>query len=198
MRIETVTASTGYPVDLEEVKDHLRVPVGETREDNYLYRLIQQATDEIEDMTNRALTRRTLKVYYDSWPDGEAFELPYPPLSTSVDAVVRYKDADSSSITLSSTAYLMDAVSDPGRIVLDYNEDWPTVSLHNVNPISIQYLCGYPGSSAVPERLKQAILIRVADRYENRESLVIGQSVAEIPNHVKSLVKDYRSYKFGE
>ena len=197
MKIETVDRSTGYPIDLEDVKDHLRIPTGETRQDNYLIRLITMAAETVEGLTNRALTRRTLKLYLDSWSTSDSIELPYPPLSTETDAVVKYKDTDSSTITMSSTGYLMDAVSEPGRIVLGYQENWPTEILHNVNPISIQYLCGYRGSTAVPEKLKQAMLISIADMYENRESAIVGQSVQELPT-IKNLVRDYRSFKFGE
>jgi uncharacterized phiE125 gp8 family phage protein len=195
MRIQTVVASTGYPIDLEDVKNHLRLPVGETNQDDYLMGLITVAMSRVEEMTNRALTRRTLKTYYDEWPYYEFFELPYPPLSTSADAVVKYVDVDSSSITLSSTAYKLDAVSEPGRLVLDYNEDWPSNQLHNINPISVQFVCGYPGSTAVPQQLKQAMKLIIADLYENRESVVVGQAVSKIPDAVQSLVRSLRIFK---
>jgi uncharacterized phiE125 gp8 family phage protein len=194
MRIQTVTASTGHPIDLEDVKDHLRIPVGETNQDNYLESLIEIAAARIEEMTNRALTRRTLKVYYDEWPDGTYFELPYPPLSTSTDAIVRFVDTDSSTVTLSSTAYKLDAVSEPGRLILDYDEDWPSNQLHNVNPISIQFSCGYKGSTAVPSQAKHAMKLIIADLYENRESMVVGQTISKIPDAVQSLVRNLRIF----
>jgi len=196
MRITTVTGSTGYPIDLEDVKNHLRITVGETNQDDYLVGLIEVATARIEEMTNRALSRRTLKLYLDNWPESDSIELPYPPLSTSVDAVLKYVDVDSSSVTVSSTAYKLDAVSEPGRLILDYNEDWPSAQLHNVNPISVQYLCGYPGSTSVPHQIKQAMKLIIADLYENRESIVIGYNqVTKIPDAVQSLVRNLRIFQ---
>ena len=196
MKITTVNDSTGSAIDLEEVKNHLRLEVGETNQDDYLVNLIKIAQQNVEDLTNRALTRRTLKVYLDEWPD-ECFSLPYPPFSTATAPTILYKDADSSSLTLGSTAYVCDSVSEPGRICLDYDEDWPTNTLHNVNPISVQYLCGYNGSTGVPSNLKQAMLVDIADMYENRESIVYGQGLNLLTNDVKNaLLRNYRIYKF--
>lgn len=196
MKIITVNNSTGYAIDLEEVKNHLRLEVGETNQDDYLVSLIKIAQQNVEDMTNRALTRRTLKVYIDEWPD-ECIAVPYPPLSTETAPTITYKDADSSSITLGSTVYVCDAVSEPGRICLDYDEDWPTDTLHNVNPISVQFLCGYNGSTGVPANLKQAMLVDIADLYENRESIIYGQGLHSLVSDVKkSLLRNYRIYKF--
>jgi len=199
VRITTVKPSTGYAIDLEDVKNHLRVPVGETNQDDYLRSLIMISQSRVEEMTNRALTRRTLKIFLDDWPEEDSIELPYPPLSTGTDAILKYVDVDSSSITLSSTAYKLDAVSEPGRLMLDYNEDWPSVQLHTVNPISVQYVCGYPGSAsgstAVPEQLKHAMKLMIADMYENRESMVVGQTISKIPDAVQSLVRNLRIFK---
>lgn len=195
MRIQTVVASTGYPIDLEDVKNHLRISIGETNQDDYLRGLIDVATARLEEITNRALSRRTLKIYYDNWPEGDHIELPFPPLSTQTDAVVKYIDVDSSSVTVSSTVYKLDSVSEPGRLMLDYNENWPSVQLHNINPISVQYLCGYPGSTAVPQQIKQAMKLIIADLYENRESIVVGQTISKIPDAVQSLVRNLRIFQ---
>lgn len=195
MRVQTINASTGLPIDLEDVKNHLRITPGETKDDIYLQGLIETAAARVEEMTNRAMTRRTLKIYFDEWPEDDFFELPFPPLSTSTDAVLKYVDVDSSTVTVSSTAYKLDAVSEPGRLILDYDEDWPSAQLHNVNPISIQYSCGYKGSTAVPQQLKHAMKLIIHDLYENRESVVVGQTVNKIPDAVQSLVRNLRIFQ---
>lgn len=194
MKILTVTPSTWKAVTLADTKAHLRIT--STNQDDMINDLITIATDRVEGITNRALTKKKLRLYIDNWPCGDSIELPYPPLSTSTDAVIQYKDKDSSTITLSSTVYRMDAVSEPGRVCLDYNESWPTGTLHNVNPISVQYLCGYTATSNVPERLKQAVKIFVEDMYENTGSVVVGRSVQELTEHVKNLIRDYRIHTF--
>lgn len=197
MKLKTITASTFLPLDLEEVKDHLRIEHGRTEEDAYLTRLIKSAQNQVEEDTNRALTKRTLKVYFNEWPsnDDESFELPYAPLTTGTKPSITYRDTDSSSVTVSSTVFKCDAESVPGKVIVDYNEEWPTATLHNVNPISIQYLCGYEQSTAVPQRLKQALLVLIADMYENRESLVVAHSYDTLPVY-RNLIKDYRDFEF--
>ena len=195
LRVDVVTASTAEPLDLEDVKHHLRIEIGETAHDDYLNSLIKVARGQVEDMTGRRLIRQTVKYYIDAWPRDDTIELPYPPFSTETAPIVTYVDIDSSTITMGTTVYRCDSVSEPGRIVLEYNESWPTESLHNVNPIAVQYLCGYGGSSEVPERLKHAIKLVISDLYEQRETFIVGQTVSHIPNAVKALTLPYKIWK---
>lgn len=206
-RVKISSSSTGEPLDLEEVKDHLRIEVGQTDEDSYLLNLIRTARNRVEDITHRKLMRQTVQYYRDDWstgymPDlpygygGSCISLPYPPFSTDTAPTITYKDADSSTITLSSTVYVCDSANEPGRICLDYDEDWPTTILHNVNPICIQYQCGYNGSTNVPPEIKHAMLLIISDLYENRESMVVGQIVSPIPNHIMNLLASYRIREF--
>jgi uncharacterized phiE125 gp8 family phage protein len=196
LRVQTVIESTGEPIDLEDAKTHLRIGIGQTADDDYITGLIKAIRRMVEDITNRRMMRQTLKLYIDNWPGGDSITLPYPPFSTEVAPVLEYKDTDSSTITVSSTVYRADSISEPGRIVLDYNENWPTRTLHNLNPISIQYVAGYKGSTGVPVNFKHAMKIMISDYYENRESIVVGQTVAPIPNTVLNLLQEWRVFKF--
>jgi len=197
MKVKTITASTFLPIDLEEVKDHLRIEHGLTDEDAYLTRLIKAAQNEVEEDTQRALTNRTLKVYFNEWPsnDEQSFDLPYAPLTTGTKPTVTYKDVDSSTVTVGSSVFKCDAISEPGKVLPDYNEEWPSETLHNVNPIGVQYTCGYAYSTAVPQRLKQAVLVVISDMYENRESQVVAHSYETLPVY-RNLIKDYRDFDF--
>jgi uncharacterized phiE125 gp8 family phage protein len=203
MRIETVSASTAIPIDLEDVKSWTRLELGQTNQDDLIRGLIRSAQEKVESITNRALTRRRLRVYFDDWPDKygglvAGFQLPYAPLSTYPAPTVTFKDTDSSTVTVGSSVYKCDVASDPGRICLDYKEAWPNTLLHNINPIAVTFTCGYPASSAIPENLKLAMKIFVADYFENRESVVIGQgqNVTKIDDHLASLVRDHRNFTF--
>lgn len=45
---------------------------------------------------------------------------------------------------------------------------------------------------AVPEPIRIAILMMVGDAYANRESIVVGQTVEQIPGHISALLGNYR------
>ena len=75
-----------------------------------------------------------------------------------------------------STYYLVDTSSEPGRLVLRYGMAWPGTTLSPMNPIRVEFVCGYGlEPSDVPETIRQAIRYLVADTYENRETMIIGQ-----------------------
>jgi uncharacterized phiE125 gp8 family phage protein len=198
MRIKTVIASTGYPIDLEDIKDHIRIPIGQTNQDDYLRGLIRVAANRVEEITNRAMTRRTMKIYFDEWPYDDSMELPFPPLSTEIKPIVKYFVIDYAEKTLASTAYKTDAVSEPGRIMLNYTDYWPVELLAPLNPVSVQFMCGYSGSTDVPDGMKHAMKLIISDLYENRESMVVGQTVAKIPDAVNSLLRSFKIFSQGE
>lgn len=200
MRTETVTSATGEPITLEEVKKHLRLEVGETNEDDYLEDLIISARQRVEAITGRSLMPETKYVYLDDWEvdSDDYIHLPDPPLRSIPSTGVYYTDSEGDSTTFSSTAWSADIASTPGRLVLDYNDSWPTDVLDDNNPIRIEYLCGYSTRAAIPRSIKTAMKILVADMYENREMHYIsqGQNIASIDT-VQSLLNPYRVWKWN-
>lgn len=194
MRTAVVTSATGEPLTLEEVKDHLRLEQGETAEDEYLDTLVTVARQQVEDYTGRKLMPETRYLYLDNWQQSYSDEyiyIPDPPLRSIPTTGVYYTDSDGDSTTMSSTAWATDTAGEPGRLVLDYNDDWPTDVLDDNNPIRIEYNCGSSDRAAIPKAVKQAMKIMVSDMYENRETYVIGQSVGTVDT-VKALLAPYR------
>lgn len=203
MKTVVVTSATGEPLTLEDVKSQLRLELGQTDEDEFLQDLITAARQHIENITGRKLMPQTWRVYFDAWPSGkknyDSFEIPYPPLRSIPSTGLVYTDSTGGSTTFSSTAWASDTVSEPGRLVLDYNDDWPTVTLHNNNPIAIDFNCGYSTATAVPGAIKRAIKMLVGHYYENRESVTVipsGMKIEETPSAVKTILTHYREYRF--
>jgi len=190
MQTTVVTSATGEPISLREVKEHLRLEVGETAEDDVLNGLISAARDRVESITNRKLMPQTWDYRLDDWPDEDYVEMPYTPLRTIGSTAVTYKNSTAATTKLSSTAWEVDAISEPGRLCLRYNEDWPTATLWNVNPISIRFGCGYSTATAVPETFKLAIKLLVDEWYNNRGAM------EETPTAVNALLRPYRVWKF--
>jgi uncharacterized phiE125 gp8 family phage protein len=198
MRTLLVTDSTGSPFTLEEIKNHLRIELGETGEDDFLKGLRTASIETAENITSRKLMSEKWKVYFDDWSDGDSMELPYSPLSNVASTGITYTGSTGNTTTLGSTAWSVDTVSEPGRIVLENSESWPTDTLHQNNPIEIEFTCGYSASSEVPRSIKHACFLMIGHWYENREDTIIGagQVVHEIPAGSKALLESYRTKWF--
>ena len=168
----TLVLDTGpaeEPLELEEVKHHLRID--ETDDDTLIESLITVARLNAESITRRALITQTWKYYLQDWPDVEYIELPYPPLQSV--SSVKYTDYAGTVTTLTeNTDYVVDIKQEPGRVVLDYGKEWPTATLDVTSPIEIIYICGYGTPEDIDEPLKIGMKIDVSDMYEHRESYV--------------------------
>jgi len=199
MRITTTTAPTVEPVTLTEVKKHLRLATTDaeaaayTTEDDLLDRLITTARIMTEQQTGRKLITQTLEYYLDEWPDGDEIKLPYPPLQS---ATVTYRLEDDTGYDNTLSTVDVDIVSEPGRIVLQPNESWPSGTLYSEKPIKIEFDCGYGDADDVPEGIKSAILLRITDLYEHRGEIVAGVSVGRIEGAIDSLLWPYREWTF--
>ena len=194
MIITTTTAPEVEPVTLAEVKSHLRLTTtaaeaaAYTTEDDLLDRLITVSRTQAEQETGRKFITQTLTMYLNGWPSERYIRIPYPPLQS---AVVTYRLSDDDDYDETLTTADVDIVSEPGRIILQPNESWPSGALYTDKPIKIVFICGYGVAVAVPENIKSAILLKLSDLYENRGEIVIGVSVNRISDAVDSLLRQY-------
>jgi uncharacterized phiE125 gp8 family phage protein len=163
------TAPTQEPLTIDEVKAFLRIDTDD--DDLLLEGLIKAAREYCETVTRRRLIIQTWKYYLEDWPETNYIELPYPPLQ-SITSVI-YTDYALTPTTLTlTTNYVVETNTEPGKVVLAYGQSWPTTTLTVKSPISIIYICGYGTPDDVPQSLKQAMLIDIADMMEHRESYV--------------------------
>lgn len=187
MKTSLVLEPVGNVVSLDDVKTHLRVD--HVKEDAYIQSLIQSATAYVENITRRKLLTQTWMSYHDDWPQG-GFVMPHGRLKSITS--IKYRDSSNVEYTWAATEYLVDIVNEPGRVVLGYSKTYPNETLLPLNPIYIQFICGFGDDDDVPHPIKTAIMLVAADMYANRESIVIGKSVAEIPAHIMNLLWPYR------
>ena len=185
------------PVELREAKVHMSMEEGETIEDEYIDGiLIKAAREYVESITAHALLDQTWSYYLNEWPEGDEILLPYPPLIWTVaDSYIKYTDSDGTETTMPTTDYIIDTDRKPGRIVLEYGEVWPSVSLYPKNPIHIYYDCGWTDPENVPAMLKAAILLVTSDMYENREPTLIGVS-AQTLKTLDRILDNYTDWTF--
>lgn len=199
MTTSLVTGPTLEPLTWAQVADHLRIQSVDEDMDTssieYLDRLIKATRTHLElSYLNRAFITQTWKYYLDSFPACNYIELPYPPLQSITH--VKYTNTAGTVTTLTlTTDYLVDTVSTPGRVVLPYSGSWPSSELYPINPVEIQFVCGY-GATAdyVPDEIKQGMLLLISDLYENRESQVERALVEN--KTVERLLSNYRIFVF--
>lgn len=175
-----VTAPTVEPVTLAEAREHCRIDNDD--ENRTLTRLIQSAREQVENDTARALITQTLRMYLDEFPDGDAIELPRPPLATITS--LTYVDAAGATQTWAASNYVADAVREAGRVVLAYGKSWPTARAQ-ANSIQVNYTAGWT-TTTIPAAAKQLVLLWVGHMYENREA-VNASTINAVPMAVESL-----------
>ncbi len=185
--IKLKTAPADYPMELDEVKTHLRITG--TDEDDYIQSLIIAATSYCEVFQNRAYVTQTWEYWCDSFPD--YFELPRPPLA-SVTSIDYYNTSDVKA-TVAAADYFVDTKSEPGRVHLNYNKSWPSTTLRPINGICVTYIAGYGYSENIPQNIKQAILLLCGHWFENREGS-IDKPLSKIPFAVEALLWQERVF----
>jgi len=188
MALELITDAAIEPILYQNVIDHLRInPFDEEIDEAsiaYIETLIRAVRNDVETFTSRSLITQTWRLYLDAFPGESYIEIPKPPLQTI--SSVKYIDSDGTETPMVlTTDYLVDSVSKEssrcGRIVLPYSGSWPSATLHPVNPIVIEFVCGY-GLLAedVPKRIIQAMLLEIASLYENRETIIVGKTIQRL------------------
>lgn len=190
-----VTAAEDQPVSLPEAKAHLRISDSITDEHSYIDTLVVAATRIVEKYTGRALITQTHDLFLSDFPGTDNIRVPMPELQSVT--TLKYKDTDGTQSTWAGSNYIVETDGLIGRVVLAYGKSWPTDTLYPSLPIAVRFVAGYgdePGD--VPEPLHQAILIQVAELYENREASVIG-TIHKLTKAVERLCDNYRVWYTG-
>lgn len=186
---ELVTAPAAEPVTVDELKEHLRIPAGDTSEDGVLGDMIAEAREEIEQAAGMALITQTWRLAIDQWPSGHQswwdgvrqghmnqihgpesashLTLPRYPL-LSVSSVKTYDDDDAETVVVIADVFNVDTISRPGRMTLKGGATWPS-AMRSSNAILIEYTAGYgPDATDVPAPLRRAVKVMASYLYSHR------------------------------
>lgn len=180
MKYAVTTAPTVEPVTLADAKVHLRTVTGDTSEDSAIITpLITAAREYCENITGRALAPQTVKAYPHGWgAHPNEWRLPHPPL-TAVTSI-KYYGTDNAEHTLAAEDYQVDTVDGLINILKE-----PGLTLRDLNPIVAEYTCGY---ATAPKPIRQAMLLWIADKYQNR-----GDDLAEkTDTAIHNLLNQYK------
>lgn len=187
-RVKVITPPVSDPVTLSEVKE--QCAVSHDDDDALLQAYIQAATKYCERFMGRALVERTLDFYLDAFPaDGKPIELPFPPLI----GVTGVFYTDSAGVEQEFTDFETDDASEPARLYLAPANSWPSPRV-SANAVRVRYSAGHvqttaPASGEVPGDIIAAILLYIATLYENRETVVIGQTATMLPWSAEQLLR---------
>lgn len=184
--MRVVTPPAAEPVTLAEAKVHLRLEQAE--DDVYVSALVQAARQYIEEVCWRGVVAQTWEAVLGRFPETGAVVLPGGNLGAITS--VAYTDADGAAQTLAASAYEADTVSVPGRIILADGESWPSTR-SRWDAVRVRYTVGWAVPD-VPGPIRQALLLLVAQMYEQRVPEVTGATIGKLEFAVDALLGPYR------
>lgn len=171
---------------LSEVKNYLKVDT--SADDTLITTLLQSAREVAERYLNQALITQTITEKLD--------RLNSPVIYLSVSPVIsvssfQYADSQNTTQTYNASNYIVDTFEKPARLSVAYGKTWPTL-YGNINDVTIIYTAGYNTEpSGVPMQIRQAVLMMIADSYDNREDYV-----KKLPTASEYLLDQYRVQLF--
>jgi uncharacterized phiE125 gp8 family phage protein len=164
--LEVKTPPASEPVTLPEVKNHLRIDTND--HDTRLTALIQAARERTERYLGRALVTQTLLYKLDVFP--ATIELPRPPIQ-GVNSL-KYVDATGATKTLNTSKYKVAG----DRIIP--TDGWPVIK-DTIAAVTVDYDAGYGDPDAVPEAIKEGVLIQV-ERMFDRTDMEHDKTLASV------------------
>lgn len=182
--VKVSTKPTASPITLPALKTRVRVDFAD--DDTLLQSYLDGAVQRIDGPTGigYAMMTQAWELSLDTFPS--VICLPGAPVS-AVNSI-KYYDADNTLQTLSSDEYRLDIGGDQARI--EPVDSWPGV-YSRFGAIQVNYQLGAATAADVPADLIDAVCLLVAHRYEQRQPVVVGASVATLPMGFESITAEY-------
>lgn len=169
-----------------DIRLELRLPATGP-DDTLIMRKLASAQDFAEHYTGRAIGTQTLEYAADNFPVA-GIDLPRGP--ASVITSIKYIDISGVEQTLSSSLYVLDEYNQfKSTIYPKTGASWPATD-GSLNSVKILYTAGY-AIDKVPPAVQSALLLIVADHYENREDSATVE-LHSIPNGARALLDTVR------
>lgn len=164
-------------VTLTEAKAQCRVDGSDS--DTLLTDYIETARTLVEQYTGTRLVSQTVVMRASHFCD--LYDLPVAPISAV--SGITYLDPDGNSQTLSTDVYETVLVGLEPLIRLKVNQSWPAIRCA-ADAITVTATAGY---SSVPPTIKHAMLLTIAQWYDDRAS-------GALPEGVMALLANYRRF----
>ncbi|AMW34288.1 hypothetical protein HEQ62_10085 [Haematospirillum jordaniae] len=180
-----IQAPETEPVSLSDAKIHLRVD--HTAEDDYIASLLSVARRQVEQYCGRALSARKWRLLLDSFPP--RIELPCPPLQ-SVDALSCI-DSGGRQRVLPPECWQI-GHGCPSAIMPAPGHCWPQTASGRPDAVLVDFTAGYSDRRDVDPALRHAMLLLVANWFENRGTASESGSRHILPPTVRYLLDPCR------
>ncbi len=168
MTLTLITAPATEPLTLAEAKAHCRVE--HALDDTLITALIVAARLAAEHELQRPLITQTWEASFESFPsssDGAGIPLgKYRPLAITS---VMYLSTSGVDSTVDPATYTLDAVNVPGWVYPLHGTSWPEARAF-ANSIRVRFTAGYGAAAAVPQCIKQWMLLMIGAMYAFREA----------------------------
>lgn len=156
------------PVTLAEAKRQCGLSDGVSQYDEMLQGFIIDARQRVEHDTGIVCYTGTHTLKMTDWPDADWFEIPDVWPVTSITSIA-YIAGDGTSTTWSASNYSLDTSAVKPFVKLAYAQSWPAVR-GDINGITVTLVAGYASVSAIPQKVKQAVLLATHMKWlEQRE-----------------------------
>lgn len=186
MKLVTVTAPTEEPVSLDDAKAQVSI-IDDTSHDGRLLRLIKAARLQAEAHTGMRALTQTVRLELDTFPglrschntaayqQGSEINLGVYPVASITS--IQYDDTDNVQQTLVlNTDYYADISGMTPRILPV--DSWPDTMDGKPGAVRITMLCGFTSAELVPEDFSQAVLMRLAELFDQTTESVQGMMTA--------------------
>jgi uncharacterized phiE125 gp8 family phage protein len=182
------SAPSATPVSLTEAKAALDVTY--TNKDTLITSLIAAATAHVDGWTGvlgRCLVTQSWQQDFDCF--AYCLRLPLVPVASI--ASVKYDDPDDVEQTVSASNYQL--LEDELGAYVRFPSTFSFPNLHIEPPrVRVAYVAGYGAASAVPDAIKQAMLLMIRSWFDNPSATVVGLPVQAMPMAVDALLAPFR------
>lgn len=160
------------PIDVSDLKAHLKIDYLDQEQENYINFLIEAATDAAEKYTNRSFINQKWKTFRD-------FPLEFIELRRGTNAVVnsfKYTNTSSILVDVPSDVYYV-KVADPfTQIIIKDSMSFPEDVIEQQNCIQIEFTAGYGDTKeTVPPSLRLLLCQHVTWLYENKGNCPVDE-----------------------
>jgi len=198
-----VNGVTTYTDNIADSALGVQAPTTNTTADPQLVAWIAAARQTVETFTHRALITQTWDLKLDTFPDWSRSDSPWAPLvlpKPPVQSITSISYIDTNGATQTWTASLYDTdlpVGDyaaPARVLPAYQQIYP-VTREVPNAVTVRFVAGYGGASAVPFALKAAMKLLIGNWWMNREAAAIIRASADVlPFGVEALLWPFKAF----
>lgn len=181
MGITLSVAPTEEPVSLDDARLSMRVD--DYTQDTLVQQTLVAARLDAEAFTGRVFITQTWVWTLDAFPRG-AMRFPKNPVQSVTS--VQYVDTAGATQTWGASKYEVTTDGIVAQLQPVFGESYPN-TYEKMNAITVTFVAGYGGASAVPAGIKQAILMHASALYDGECAGGMGMVGA-----AKSLLWPYR------